>query len=135
MSDREKIADFKRLVGIDGLPGLDAKDGVWADWRQLPEALSSEVTGLRLFYHHSYPVKTGLGLTTWTWRRRDKQLTVDVFVSGDGAPGARKRLVEIATDTTTVESQIVPALEKVGELSTEFKAHAGDDLLWVYRNI
>ncbi len=129
-----KVAAFKNLIGIDGLSGLDAKDGVHADWRRLPEALSSELGGLRLGYDQMYPLETGVGAAYWVWERRERKLSVELFVCGD-AGGARKRLVEVATDTTTVESQMVPAREKVGELATEYKAHSGDDLLWVYRNV
>jgi hypothetical protein len=134
MVQRGKVAKFKHLIGIDDLPGVDARDGVHADWRDLPQALSSELSGLRLFYDQMYPLETGVGVAYWVWKRREKKVGLDLFVCGDPA-GARKRLVDVATDTTTVESQMVPALEKVGELATEYKAHSGDDLLWVYRNV
>jgi hypothetical protein len=131
---RGKVASFKHLIGIDDLPGLDARDGVHADWRQLPEALSPELGNLRLDYDQMYPLETGVGVAYWVWKRRERTIAVDLFVCGDAA-GARRRLVEAATDTTTVESQMVPAHEKVGELATEYKTHSGDDLLWVYRNV
>jgi len=131
---KEKVGKFKQAVGFDDVPGLDARDGVCADWRRLPEFLSPELGGLRLFHHQAYPLKTGVGLSDWTWRRRGKQISVEVFVCGDIA-GARERLLEIATDTTTVESPLVPALETVGELAIEHKDRAGDDLDWIYRNI
>ncbi len=96
--------------------------------------LASELRGLRLVYDHMYPLKTGVGVAQWTWKRRERQISVEVFVCGDTA-GARKRLVEIATDTTTVESQMVPALEKVGELAMEHKARSRRRSPWVYRNV
>ena len=67
---KEKVARFKQAVGFDVVPGIDTKDGVRADWRLLPEFLAPDLSGLRLFYHHTYPVKTGVGVARWTWRRR-----------------------------------------------------------------
>jgi hypothetical protein len=130
----EKIADFKRVVGFDELPGLAATDGVFADWRLLTEIVSDELGGLRLLSHQMYPVETGVGVSWWIWKCRKKQMSVQLFVCGSNA-GARERLVEVATDTTTVENQMVPALERVGELATEHLSHSGDGLLWINRNV
>ena len=132
---REKIGKFKNLVGIDQLPRLDAADGVVADWRQLTAPLSSDLRGLRLIDHGTASLKSGIGVANWDWRRRDDGFNIELFVSGTGPAGARMKLVEKSTDTTTVESQMALALERVGELAVEDRFHDGNDILWVYRNI
>ncbi len=61
--------------------------------------------------------RPGVGVARWECggapREKGRPVCRDLLtVCGDPA-GARKRLVVVATDTTTVESQIVPAHEKV----------------------
>ena len=46
-----------------------------------------------------------------------------------------ERLLEIATDTTTVESHMVQAAEPLGDLAIEHFARAGDEMVWVFRNV
>jgi hypothetical protein len=132
---REKVADFKALVGIDGLAGRDATDGVLADWRELTPILSEDLRGLRFLGYDASPLKSGIGEANWDWKRREDGISVEVYVCGTGAAGARARLIEKATNTTTVKSHMAPALEKVGELAVEHESHDGDDILWVFRNV
>ena len=131
----EKVRKFKRQVGFDDLPGSDEPDGVRADWHRLPAVLAEEVKGLRLDWESMNSFRTGIGSAQWTWRRRERQLHVEVFVSGTGPGGARQRLLEIATDTTTVESHMVLATEPLGDLSIEHFARTGREMVWVFRNV
>lgn len=131
----EKIRKFKRLVGFDDLPGSDDPGGVRVDWQRLPKVLAEEVKGLRLDWESTHSFKPGIGTAQWTWQRRDRQLHVEVFVSGTGPVAARKRLLEIATDTTTVESHMVLANEALGDLSIEHFARTGREMVWVFRNV
>jgi hypothetical protein len=131
----EKIRKFKRLVGFDDLPGSDDPGGVRVDWHKLPTVLAEEVKGLRLDWESMSAFETGIGTAQWTWQRRDRQLHVEVFVSGTGPVAARQRLLEIATDTTTVESHMVPSVEVLGDLSIEHFARTGREMVWVFRNV
>jgi hypothetical protein len=131
----EKSRKFKRLVGFDDLPGSDEPGGVLVDWHKLPTVLSDDVKGLRLDWESMSPFKSGIGTAQWTWERRDRQLHVEVFVSGTGATAARQRLLEIATDTTTVESHMVLAVEPLGDLAIEYCGRTGNDMVWVFRNV
>ena len=131
----EKIRKFKRLVGFDHLPGSDEPQGVRVDWHRLPAVLAEEVKGLRLDWESMHSFRTGIGTGQWTWLRRDRQLHVEVFVSGTGPVGARQRLLEIATDTTTVQSHMVPAIESLGDLSIEHFARTGREMVWVFHNV
>jgi len=132
---REKVAEFKALVGIAGLAGLDATDGVLADWRQLTPLLSGDLPGLRLVGHDASPLKSGIGKANWNWMRREDGISVEIYVCGTGPAGARARLIEKATNTTTVKSHMALAHEKVGELAVEHESHEGDDILWIFRNV
>ena len=131
----EKIRKFKRLVGFDDLPGSDESGGVLVDWHKLPTVLADDVKGLRLDWESMSPFKSGIGTAQWTWERRDRQLHVEVFVSGTGPVAARQRLLEIATDTTTVESHMVLAGEPLGDLAIEYCARTGHEMVWVFRNV
>jgi hypothetical protein len=133
--DDEKIRKFKRLVGFDDLPGWDDPDGVRVDWHRLPTVLVEEVKGLRLDWESMSSFKTGIATAQWTWQRRDRQLHVQVFVSGTGPVAARQRLLEIATDTTTVESHMVTSVEALGDLSIEHFARTGREIVWAFRNV
>ncbi len=130
-----KVTDFKALVGIDALGGLDATDGVLADWRLLTSVLSEDLQGFRLLQHDALPFESGVGLATWDWQRRADSITVEIYVLGTGPAGARARLIENAMNTTTEKHHMALALEKVGELAVEFESHDGGDILWVFRNV
>lgn len=131
----QKVHKFKRLVGFDELPGSDGPNGVRADWHRLPAVLVEEVKGLRLDWESLHSFSSGMGTAQWTWQRRERQLHVEVFVSATGPAAARQRLLEIATDTTTVESHMVPAIEALGDLSIEHFARSGREMVWVFHNV
>jgi hypothetical protein len=80
-------------------------------------------------------LKAGMGAAHWIWKRRERNLSVEVFVSGTGPSGARQRLIEIATNTTMVENRMVVARERVGELAIEDLSRDGNDIDWVFRNV
>jgi hypothetical protein len=134
MSD-EKLETFKRRVDFDSVPGLDAKDGVNADWHRLPGVLAAELKDLRLFLHDTFPVKAGLAMANWDWKRGERQASVSVYVFGDGPLGARDQFLQLATNTSRVESAFVRGPEDLGELSAEYMSRSSEDLIWVFRNV
>ena len=44
----DAVDDFKERIGIKTVPGLDATDGIRADWQALPTVISRQVSPLKL---------------------------------------------------------------------------------------
>jgi hypothetical protein len=130
-----KVADFTRRIGLAALPGLDATDGVKADWRHLSIALAAEVKGLRLEWEQTIALEAGLGEGNWTWRRRDRQVSISVFVSGAGARGSRGRLVQIATETTMTDVPLMLGPAGLGDLAVQLMDGRYENVIWVFRNV
>ena len=126
---------FKRKIDLDAVPGLDATDGVRADWSRLAEILRAEIKGLQLEWTQVHASQSGLGQSDWTWRRRQRQVSISVFVSGTGPRGAREQLVELATDTTMMESPLVRGPEGLGDVAVQYMDRPYENVIWVFRNV
>jgi hypothetical protein len=108
---------------------------VKADWRQLPDLLRTEVKGLRFDWQQTYPLAPGLVTMILGWKRRERQITAEVFVSGTGPGPARERLLKIATDTTKMECDMDLGPADLGDLSIQDVSPPFEELIWVFRNV
>jgi hypothetical protein len=131
----KKVHDFTSRIGLTALPGLDATDGVKADWRHLSAALTPEVKGMRLEREQVGAIEPGLAECDFTWRRRERRVSVAIFVSGVGSRGARDKLVQLATETTTIDVPLVLGPAGLGDLAVQYMDPPYENVIWVFQNV
>lgn len=135
--DELKLKDFKSRVGFDRIPAVeDADVGVVADWGGIQELLPASENGWEPGTDAVMPLKPGMVLRKWSFRRGSGALTVKVFVFSTGPAGARDQLVAEATTMNSLPvSPYVRGPAYLGQFSIKTPEEPMTNLVWVFHNV
>jgi hypothetical protein len=135
--DELKLNHFKARVGFDKLPDVqDADVGVVADWGSIQELLPSRESGWEAGTDTVMPLKHGMVLRKWSFRRGTGVLTVKVFVFSTGPVGARDQLVAEATTMNSLPaSPYVRGPGYLGHFSIKTAEDPMSRVVWVFHNV
>jgi len=134
--DDRKMTSFKSRVGWDEVPGVEATDGVVADWSELPELLKPVLMPeLRLESARVSAHERGLAQLEIDFRRRSRSVRIRIYVSSQGPALAREKLLSLVYWTNMMTIPHVRGPATLGEISL-LSAHPQSSwLLWAFRNV
>jgi hypothetical protein len=126
--------DFKRRIGIATAPGIDAQDGVAADWTKLPAAIAKHLGGMRLRPGTAFPSEPGLAETSFSWSKARGSLSIEVWISGTGPRAARDRLLLAASATNMMKIPYQRGPEGLGDFAVQHAVPGSAAIYWTFRN-
>jgi len=128
------LSDFASAIGDAEMSGgVDRGEGVvfdWTQWKSLPAA-GPGWTLIHTGLQHQPPSAS----RTFDFRREQEELSLEVFVSGDGLASARQHLREIGTNTAMVSHPYERGPKDLGELSLVPRRGPAHSIAWSYRNV
>ena len=131
----DAVDDFKERIGIKTVPGLDATDGIRADWQALPTVISRQVSPLKLHWNQVIPIEPGLAKATFSWKRGTGSIEVWVFVSGIGPGHVREHLVLLASRTSRLTIPYERGPAHLGDVAIQHVAGPSTTINWTFRNV
>ena len=133
--DPVEIQAFRDRIGIDRLTNGGAKDGVRADWNDLPAAMPSYLRRLKLSRGEIIAIEPGLTEFDFDWSRDPEFLSVWVFVSGVGPQQAREKLVSLASQIMMMRIPYQAGPPHLGDLSVQHTGGRSTAIIWTFRNV
>ncbi len=134
MAREARLIDFaSEIGGAEMSGGVDPGEGVvfdWTQWNSLPAA----GPGWTLIYtglQHQPPSAS----RKFDFRRDQEELSLEVFVSGDGSLSAWQHLREIGTNTAMASSPYKRGPGNLGDLSLVPRSGPANSIAWAYRNV
>jgi hypothetical protein len=130
-----EIQAFRDRIGIGKLTDGRAKDGVRADWNDLPAALPSYLRRLKFSRGEIIAIESGLAEIDFDWSRDPEFLSVWVFVSGVGPQQAREKLVSLASQIMMIRIPYQSGPPHLGDLSVQHTGGQSTTIIWTFRNV
>jgi hypothetical protein len=129
------VEEYRRLIGLDALPGETSEQGVVLDWNTLTAAVSAELTDLRERSATVSLLAPGLVQGRWRWKRGDLRFDLEATVSGSGPRAAREFLLWQATNCSRYPIPYERVASGPGDIALIGLERPADTIKWAYRNV